>query len=41
MGDPSAQPGYLKNVNARLAHLPTYDPFPVEELRQQLLGELK
>ncbi len=38
MNQPEGDSGYLKNVNARLAHLPTFDPFPTEEMRQKLLS---
>ncbi len=41
LGEPSGEKGYLADVNARLGHLPTFDPFPVEEIRERLLGELK
>ncbi len=40
MREPAASTGYLKSVNARLGHLPAFDPFPVEELRQKLLSML-
>ncbi|MGI9518172.1 MAG: hypothetical protein ACR2NP_14045 [Pirellulaceae bacterium] len=34
---PRARTGYEHNMNSRTNHLPTYDPFPTDELRQQLL----
>ena len=41
LGDPKPEPGYIKRTDALMARLATHDPFPVEEIRQRLLDELK
>ena len=37
---PRARTGYEHNMDSRTNHLPTYDPFPTDELRHQLLKQL-
>lgn len=41
LGDPQPERGYIKRTEALMARLATHDPFPVEEIRQRLLDELK
>ena len=41
LDNPGADAGYERSMESRTSHLPTYDPFPTDELRQRLLNELK